>query len=188
MSQLIEIINHNDNFTLDLRYFSKNNVCSKQLYKNNKCFLHKEAAEKFYKAVQIAKLDNLKLKIFDCYRPLNVQRYMFEKFLPNKDLAGFVSDPVSGAIPHCRAIAIDLTLTNIDNEPLAMGSDFDEFSKLAYHNNTDIDIKEQENRKKLLKIMTKVGFDFYEKEWWHYQLHNPRNFPIIDNYDDLSNI
>ena len=28
------------------------------------------------------------------------------------------------------------------------------------------------------------GFDFYSKEWWHYQLFNSANYPLIQNYFD----
>ncbi len=43
-------------------------------------------------------------------------------------------------------------------------------------------IKESyENRLILLGIMTDSGWDFFRNEWWHYQLFNSKNFPIIDD-------
>ncbi len=35
------------------------------------------------------------------------------------------------------------------------------------------------NRRLLLSIMTLAGFDFYHKEWWHYQLFNASSYPLI---------
>ncbi len=66
-----------------------------------------------------------------------------------------------------------------------MGSNFDEFSHLAYHNCATINKEQLQNRLNLLAIMTAAGFDFYQKEWWHYQLFNPRQYPIIDPLPEM---
>ena len=36
-----------------------------------------------------------------------------------------------------------------------------------------------------MEIMTKAGWDFYSKEWWHYQLFNAREYEVV-NDDSLS--
>ena len=56
-----------------------------------------------------------------------------------------------------------------------MGTSFDYLYKKSYHGNTEISISCQKNRMILLGIMTAAGWDFYENEWWHYQLHNSKN-------------
>ena len=28
--------------------------------------------------------------------------------------------------------------------------------------------------------MTAAGWEFYEHEWWHYQLFDARSYPVID--------
>ena len=66
-----------------------------------------------------------------------------------------------------------------------MGTDFDEFSELAFHNRHEISTEAQRNRFILLGLMTIAGFDFYSKEWWHYQLFNPRQYSTI-NIPDFS--
>jgi D-alanyl-D-alanine dipeptidase len=34
----------------------------------------------------------------------------------------------------------------------------------------------------LLGIMTAAGFDFYRREWWHYQLFSPRGrYPVLSD-------
>jgi D-alanyl-D-alanine dipeptidase len=60
-----------------------------------------------------------------------------------------------------------------------MGSDFDELSDLAFHNCLKISPRQLNNRNTLLGIMMFAGFDFYSKEWWHYQLFDARKFPLI---------
>lgn len=187
MKNLVEITSDKFDLILDLRYATTNNVCNKILYSSPECYLHQDALTPLKKAIKSAAELGLKLKIFDGFRPLKIQQFMFDKFEKTTSTQGFVSNPNNGAIPHCRGVAIDLTLCdNLGNE-LDMGSDFDEFSPLAFHNCYEISKKAQNNRLLLLGIMTAAGFDFYKNEWWHYQLFKPREYEII-NDNNLSNI
>lgn len=164
----------------DLRYASKNNVCGVQMYAKPIYLLHKDAAKKMQEAIEIAALKNLKFKIFDAFRPMQVQKFMHEKFSGD-----FVSNPQSGSVPHCRGVAVDLTLVDCNGKELEMGSDFDEFSELAFHDCSKISDQAKKNRRTLFDIMQQAGFDFYSKEWWHYQLFDARKYEIIAG-DDLS--
>src|SRR3989338_3098254 len=171
---LVEITPDKHNVVLDLRYATANNVCGIKMYKQARCFLHFEAEKKLAEAIKIAALQNLKFKIFDGLRPMQVQKFMYEKFSGD-----FISNPQTGSTPHCRGVAIDLTLIDVNGNELEMGSDFDEFSELAYHNCKKISAEAKKNRLLLFDIMQEAGFDFYSKEWWHYQLFEPRKYPIV---------
>ena len=188
MTQLVEITQKEFGVFLDLRYATTNNVCERVLYKSTKCFLHPEAAERLEMATNIAKESGYGIKIFDGYRPLPVQKFMYDAFPIEEGEEGFISNPATGAIPHCRGIAVDLTLTDENGDKIDMGSDFDEFSSLAFHDCDDVSEDAKRNRIKLLEIMTEAGFDFYSKEWWHYQLFKPREFEIVENFAGMSNI
>ena len=179
MQNLVEITEKNFDVILDLRYASANNVCGHKLYAHPFCYLHEAAIEPLNKAIKAAKNLGLKLKIFVGFRPLEVQQYMFDKFPSNDPKGGFVSNPTGGVIPHCRGVAIDLTLTDSHGKELDMGTDFDEFSELAFHNCEKISTDAKRNRLILLGIMTAAGFDFYSKEWWHYQLFKPREYAVV---------
>ncbi|MBU6338686.1 MAG: D-alanyl-D-alanine dipeptidase [Rickettsiales bacterium] len=186
MDNLVKITEKSFGVLLDLRYATTNNVCGHKLYAESVCYLHQDAADLLRKAVFIAKKQGLKLKIFDGFRPIEVQRYMFNKFPSDDPHGGFISNPKDGAIPHCRGVAIDLTLVNIiDGKELDMGCDFDEFSSLAYHNCREISSLAAKNRLTLLNIMTEAGFDFYSKEWWHYQLFKPREYKVIETPQEM---
>lgn len=185
MQNLVEITTKNFDVILDLRYATKNNVCGHKLYTRPFCYMHEATIEPLNRAIKLAKNLGLKLKIFDSFRPIEVQKFMFDKF-PSEDLnGGFVSNPDGGAIPHCRGVAIDLTLCDAQGNELEMGTDFDEFSNLAFHNCEKISVKAQRNRLILLGLMTAAGFDFYRNEWWHYQLFKPREYPIIQANRDM---
>lgn len=186
MTNLVEITEEKFGVILDLRYATKNNVCNRELYTKPLCFLHKNAAEGLKKAVIEAKNLGLKIKIFDGFRPIEVQQFMYDKFPSEDPNGGFVSNPKTGSTPHCRGVAIDLTLCDEQGKELDMGSDFDEFSDIAYHRSNKVSKDAQRNRLILLGIMTLAGFDFYSQEWWHYQLFKPREFEIIKTPNGFS--
>lgn len=174
MKDLIEINEKKFDVVLDIRYAGKNNICLHELYSKPFCYLHRDLIIPFQNAISHAKLLNLKFKIWDAYRPFAVQQYMYNKFPGD-----FVSNPETGSVPHCRGLALDLTLIDSNEQELEMGSDFDEFSSKAHHSCQAISNEAIQNRLTLIGIMTIAGFDFYSKEWWHYQAFNPREYPII---------
>lgn len=174
-NELVKLNIEKSDLIFDLRYATSNNFTKKILYKSKNCFLHKIAFEHLCIAQKIAKKIGLKLKIFDAYRPVYVQKKLWE-ILPDSK---FIAPPKKGS-PHSRGVAIDLTLVNKKGKELNMGTEFDEFSRLSYHGCLDISKESYENRLLLLGIMTDSGWDFFRNEWWHYQLFNSRKFPIIE--------
>lgn len=176
MQNLIQINKENGfDLELELRYATTNNVTGKKIYDQPYSLLHTEAAAALKKAIELAKIQGLRFKLFDTFRPIAAQQFLFDKF-PN---GGFVSNPQTGSIPHCRGVAVDLTLIDENGKELDMGTDFDNFTDLAKHGSTAISKEAQKNRYILFGIMMSAGWDFYRQEWWHYQLFNPRNYPVI---------
>ncbi len=180
MQNLVEITENDFDVTIDIRYASHNNLCGHPLYSRPFCYLHKSAIEPLKKAIQLTKQQNLKLKIWDCYRPYEVQKYMFDFFKDKMDASMFISDPKNGIKTHCRGVAIDLTLVDVNNQELDMGTYFDEFSIKSFHACKTISTLAQKNRINLLNIMTLAGFNFIPNEWWHYQLFEPTSYEIIE--------
>lgn len=174
MANLVKITEKNFQVKLDLKYSVKDNITNDVIYDQNYNFLHEIAAEKLKEAIKLAKKQGFILKIFDLYRPIKYQKFLYDKFPGD-----YVSNPETGSIPHCRAVAIDLTLIDQDGQELEMGTKFDDFSNQAHHGSREISLLAQKNRLILLSIMLSSGFDFYSKEWWHYQLFNSRQYPII---------
>ena len=160
---------------IDIRYATADNFTGKPVYKAAKCFLHPLAAEHFKKAQTLAATLGLRLKIFDAFRPLEVQQALWNH-TPDPN---FLSEPGVGSTPHCRGVAIDLTLVDKQGRELDMGTGFDEFKPQSHHGNLEISQEAQQNRFTLLGIMTSAGWDFYRNEWWHYQLFNARQYPVL---------
>ena len=71
---LVKVNKKNIEVLIDLRYATNNNFTKEKVYFSDQCFIHKIAYEHLHQAVEIAKKQNLILKIFDAYRPTYVQK------------------------------------------------------------------------------------------------------------------
>ena len=164
------------NVKVDKRYASSNNFCGEILDSDKySCSLHPIAAEKFQKACQILAKEEpgWKFVIFDAFRPISVQKklYLHVKGTPK---AHYVAYPSYGI--HCYGFAIDLSLLDVENKALDMGTDFDDFSQRAEPRFEITNMisgkltKEQyANRLLLRSIMKRAGFHQLQREWWHYE-------------------
>jgi zinc D-Ala-D-Ala dipeptidase len=158
----------------EIAYATANNFTGKPVYSRSACYLHVDAAASLKKAINHAMALQLRLKIFDAYRPAEAQ-YLLWEHSPDPN---FLAHPEKGS-PHSRGVAVDLTLVNEDGNELDMGTAFDAFTPLSYHGAEGLSSTAIHNRLLLLGIMTCAGFDFYRNEWWHYQLFNSRSYPLL---------
>lgn len=162
---------------MDIRYATADNFTGKPVYQSARCFLHEEAAAKLKRAMELAAAHGLIVKVFDAFRPIEVQQALWNH-TPDPE---FLSEPGVGSTPHCRGVAVDLTLVDKKTgKELDMGTGFDEFTPRSHHGNLEISAEAQKNRYLLMGIMTTAGWDFYRNEWWHYQLFNARNYPVVE--------
>ena len=173
---LVEITEKTHDVAIALAYASARNPTGKPVYRRPRCFLHAEAEARFRRAVALARPLGLRLKIFDAFRPTEAQWRLWNA-CPNPD---FLADPRLGS-PHSRGVAIDVTLLDDAGAELEMGTEFDAFTPLSFHANTEIPAAAQRNRLLLLGLMSAAGWDFYGNEWWHYQLFDPKRFPLLSD-------
>ena len=173
MRELIKISAPQFAVEIDLRYASANNFTGKPVYKSPDCYLHLAAADCLRRTIKLAAGMDCSLKIFDAYRPTEAQFKLWE----HSPDPHFLANPVAGS-PHSRGVAIDLTLIDKSGKELDMGTEFDAFTPKSYHGNLEVSADAQKNRRILLGLMTASGWDWYENEWWHYQLPNPRAYKL----------
>lgn len=172
---MVEITVADFDVEIALAYATPDNITGKPIYSRAACYLHADAAEKLKAAVALAAPLGLRFKVFDAYRPSEAQWKLWEAF-PSEE---FVANPRKGS-PHTRGVAIDLTLIDGAGQELDMGTGFDEMRSISHHARTDIPVEAQRNRFTLMGIMSAAGWDFYKNEWWHYQLFQSRDYPLID--------
>lgn len=175
---LIEITPENRPILLDLAYATARNITGRPVYRRALCYLHADAAARLDQAVALARALDLRLKIFDAFRPSEAQWALWNA-RPDPD---FLADPRRGS-PHSRGAAIDVTLVDSAGAELDMGTGFDAFTPLSHHASTAISTAAQRNRFLLLGLMTAAGWDFYRNEWWHYQLFDARRYPLLSDAD-----
>lgn len=160
----------------DVRYATDNNFTNQVLYPSAKVFLRKIAAEHLAQANEYLKRNhNLRIKIFDGFRPLFVQKIMWE-ILPDDR---YVADPAKGS-RHNRGAAVDITLIDADGNELDMGTPYDDFTERASFASRDVSEKAYGNRKLLRETMIQFGFVPLETEWWHFDFKDWKNFGILD--------
>ena len=178
---IVDIKDVNPRIIVDMKYATEDNFTKKRLYDSNTCFLRKSTASKL-DAVQ-RKLEgmNLGLKVWDCYRPLAVQRSLWA-ILPDER---YVADPEKGS-RHNRASAVDVTLVDSQGKQLQMPTGFDDFSPRTDHHYHDLPDQAIRNRELLKNLMEKAGFIPLPEEWWHYDDENWMQFDVTDvPFDDL---
>ncbi|HEB79796.1 MAG TPA: D-alanyl-D-alanine dipeptidase [Rhodospirillales bacterium] len=173
---LIEITPESHGVELELLYATAQNFTGKPVYARAACYLNPDAGKLLGRAVELAAAQGLRLKIFDAWRPSEAQ-WVLWNHTPDPD---FLADPRRGS-PHSRGAAVDLTLVDEAGAELEMGTTFDAFTPLSHHGAGEISAQAQRNRFLLLGLMSVAGWDFYSKEWWHYQLFNSRDHPVLED-------
>jgi D-alanyl-D-alanine dipeptidase len=152
-------------FVYDMKYASSDNFLNEKVYDCGECFLRLKTVKALVKANEIFKKQGLRIKLFDCYRPLDIQKKMW-KIVSNPE---YVADPAKGSI-HNRGGAVDITLVDKNGKELDMGTQFDFFGIEASHAYTKLPQNIKSNRQLLKKIMTANEFNSFDSEWWHYNL------------------
>ena len=166
-------------YVLDLRYNTDNNFLGRNVYAPHgitRCYLHRDAAARLTAAARDLHAKGFRIVLWDCYRPLSVQRAMW-RIMPNER---YVANPAKGS-NHNRGIAVDCSLARADGRELPMPTPFDDFSERAAVNaRCSSDAAERcRNRDLLRGAMERAGLEPYPSEWWHYQLPDARRYPVL---------
>ena len=136
-----------------------------------------------------------KLKIFDAYRPLEVQSFMIEydKNRLSKEMFDAAFDeltkekqdevksivlsfwsPISENVtlnppPHSTGGALDLTIVDANGLDLDMGTQIDELTEASMSDFYKGSSSQYEKNRELLKeVMTYASFTQLPTEWWHF--------------------
>jgi D-alanyl-D-alanine dipeptidase len=172
---MVEITRADFDVEIALAYATADNIAGKPIYRNAACYLEEAAADRLGVAIRLIRPLGLRFRIFDAFRPVEAQWKLWEA-CPDPE---FIADPRRGG-PHNRGVAVDLTLIDEQGNNLEMGTGFDDMRLLSHHARLDVPVQAQRNRFTLMGIMSAAGWDFYQNEWWHYQLFNARDYPLID--------
>ena len=162
-SVFVNLKEHSSEFIYDMKYATEDNFLKAKVYDCAECYLRLKTVKALIAANTDFQKLSYKIKIFDCYRPLSIQKRMWD-IVPNPQ---YVANPAKGSI-HNRGGAVDITLVDKNGNELDFGTAFDYFGVEAGHDYTKLPKKVRNNRKLLKKIMVQNGFREFKSEWWHY--------------------
>ena len=166
----VNLKDYSKDFVYDMKYATSDNFLKAKVYDCAECFLRLKTVKAMISANADLMTRGYKIKIFDCYRPLDIQKRMW-KIMSNPS---YVADPSKGSI-HNRGGAVDITLVNFEGKELDMGTAFDFFGIEAGHNYQNLSNEVKSNRALLKSIMIHNGFNSLDSEWWHYNFKSALN-------------
>lgn len=173
---LIDMTEFSEEVYLDIRYATENNFLEKPFYTCAKCYLQPEVAEALYLANQYFCEQGYYIKFYDCYRPVDMQKLMWETY-PNPM---YVANPYTKGSIHSRGAAVDITLVDDRGCELDMGTNYDFFGREAHIDNPNLTEKVQENRALLQEGMRRFGFSTIRTEWWHFSFRKNYLYEVLN--------
>ena len=182
---LVNILEVEPTIRLEIIYATKDNFTGLAVYPTPLCFFRPKVAAKLKEIQTRLKGEGLGLKIYDGYRPHSVQKFFFE-LLPDPN---FIADPAIGS-NHNRAAAVDLTLIDLaTGKELEMPTKVDSFEIKSHSYYPHLSDAALRNRSLLQYYMVEGGFEVLQREWWHFNCSEAKEYEILDiSFYDLSNV
>jgi D-alanyl-D-alanine dipeptidase len=166
----------------DMRYAGSNNFTDAVVpgYTAPECILATRTAKALAAVQADLHASGYGLLVYDCYRPAKAVK----RFVEWASEPGPADPRHNPDVPRTRLLAegyiarksghssggtVDLTLVRLGRHAsLPLGTDFDFFDPLARMDNRRAPPEVKANRKRLLEVMARHGFDNYQREWWHF--------------------
>ncbi|MHB1128191.1 MAG: M15 family metallopeptidase [Bacillota bacterium] len=180
---LVDLSEFIPDLIVEIKYATTDNFTGIVLYESEKAKLRKPVAEKLKNAQRQFREMGYSLKVWDAYRPPEVQFKLWE-IQPD---ARFLVNPTKGFSNHSRGTAIDVTLVDNNGNELPMPSEFDFFGKEANRDYSEVTPGKAANAKLLEKVMVKNGFTSIWNEWWHFDDAGSKQYPVIEKYEGSFN-
>ena len=161
---LVEISKYIPNIVVELKYATTDNFTGVVIYDNNVAMLRYGTVKKLINVQKELNELGYTLVIWDAYRPKEAQFKLWDVCPDSR----YVANPHKGFSSHSRGNTIDITIQKLNGDFVEMPTKFDEFSRLADRDYSDVSNIAKENSLLLETLMKKYGFKPYSAEWWHY--------------------
>ena len=175
-NELVDVKTLSTAFEYEIRYATPTNFIGETLYDCEVCLLQNEVAKALVAANNYFCELGYTIKLYDCYRPLDVQKKMWAK-VPRPT---YVANPFGKGSIHNKGAAVDITLVTLEGCFVDMGSDYDFFGRASHIDNYNFSEKILANRKILREGMKKFGFGTVRTEWWHYSYRKNWSYPTLN--------
>ena len=164
---LVDIRSVDPTIMVELRYAGRNNFLRHSLYpRGTRALARPEVASALAVAQSVLQRYQYGLKIWDAYRPVEVQAMLWQAS-QNSD---YVANPGVGVGSlHSLGIAIDATLVDSRIRDVSMPTDFDDFTLAAmWPPYMNLSSEVAAHVRLLRYAMHKAGFCGLYTEWWHF--------------------
>lgn len=174
---LVDVAKAIPDAVVDLRYATDRNVVGRALYPPDaRCLLLPPVAKRLARAAARLRPRGLRLLLYDCYRPIAVQRALWGRF----PRPGFVADPKKGS-NHNRAAAVDVGLAGPGGAEVELPTAFDTFEPRAgAYATAGLSPAARRHRDLLRGAMLAEGFRPNRREWWHFDAPEARGAALLD--------
>jgi zinc D-Ala-D-Ala dipeptidase len=173
-SDFVDLRDYIPDITIDSPYATPTNVAEKRLYVYEYPYLRRGTAEKLKKANEEFMKMGYTIKVWDAYRPVDVQYILWDKVRDGR----YIANPSKGS-NHNRGAAVDITLIDSKGNELSMPTGFDGFSEQAHKTYKNVSKERVDNAKLLEDVMLKHGFKSIYTEWWHFDDVEYEKYDII---------
>jgi D-alanyl-D-alanine dipeptidase len=161
----------------ELAYATDRNFTGRALYPAGaRCLLLRPVAARLARAADRLRGLGFRIRLYDCYRPLAVQRELWRRF-PRR---GFVADPRGGS-NHNRGAAVDVGLALPDGAEVELPTPFDAFeARAGAFATAGISPAALRHRDLLRRAMEAEGFRPNRREWWHFDAPEAHGARVLD--------
>jgi zinc D-Ala-D-Ala dipeptidase len=165
-------------------YQTAKNITRQVLYPQDMpCLLHPSTAAKLRVAREAVRLQGYDLKLWDAWRPPEVQLNLFD----HGSYTGMFTDPSIMWSRHCSGTAVDVTLVDHKGREVKMPTAYDSGGVKASYIYQGNDKEVRKNLHVLQMAMLQAGFSILDTEWWHFDdgEFNARPVPPVVFADDI---
>lgn len=198
MNKLVQLTD--PHFIIDMMYARNDNMVGRAVYQEigygNVAYMHEDMVKLLLKVIPFLEENSLKMRICDAYRPPIAHQRLLE-IIP-RFKANFFAETAEKS-NHCHGSAVDVCLTDMNGNNLLYPTKIDAYEKhfqeqvskgnfaeflqhlqKARHDYMAASKEAIKNRQMLRDLMESVGFEAISHEWWHYNIKNWSNYPVIE--------
>lgn len=160
-----------NNMYKDIVYATEDNFVGKSVYPvDMPLIINKGVWDKLIKVNNDLMKYELCIKIYDAYRPVEIQRLFWDYFY---EVHGYndetlVANPDKYGTHNITINAVDIFVVNLDASEVELPCEFDDFSEKASVNYDGCSDIAKYNRDLLINIAREYGLIVNDDEWWHF--------------------
>lgn len=174
-----------NNIYKDIVYATDNNFVGQSVYpKDMPIIINDLVWKKLININDELKYHGFSIKIFDAYRPIEIQKLFWENFY---DTHGYydetlVANPNKYGTHNITINAVDIFIVNLDGSNVELPCEFDDFSEKANIYYSECTETAKNNRDLLIDIAKKNGLLVNADEWWHFYDDRLKKYGMKYNY------